>query len=246
MEIIKSPENNQVKAVAKLKDRKYRQISNRYVIEGYRNVKDSLQYLSNPVVYLSESGYEKFADEFEGAIVCSDSVFDKMCDTKSSQGVIAVADIEEKPFDLSKNCIFLDRLADPGNVGTIMRSCIATEFENVINYSGVDAFNPKTVRSAMSAACKLNVKQTNSLSVLEELKKEGYYVLCADMGGESVYETDLSGKKLCLVIGNEANGVCDEVVALSDKVISLPMGKVESLNAAVCASILMYTLKYGK
>jgi len=103
MEIIKSPENNQVKAVAKLKDRKYRQISNRYVIEGYRNVKDSLQYLSNPVVYLSESGYEKFADEFEGAIVCSDSVFDKMCDTKSSQGVIAVADIEEKPLDLSKN-----------------------------------------------------------------------------------------------------------------------------------------------
>ena len=246
MEIITSPDNSQVKAISKLKDKKYRLQLNKYVIEGYRNVVDSLSYLNNSKVYMSESAFSKYGQEFIGATVCSDNVFAKMSDTSTSQGILVVADIDKKPLDYFQNCMFLDRVSDPGNVGTIMRSCVATGFDNLICFGGADAYNPKTVRSAMSAVCKLNVLQTDTLSVLEELKEQGYLIVSADMGGENIYETMLTDKKICLIIGNEANGISDEVEALSDKIVSLPMGKVESLNAAVCASVLMYTIKYGK
>ena len=79
-----------------------------------------------------------------------------------------------------------------------------------------------------------------------KLKEKGYTIICADMSGKNLFECNIEARKKCLIIGSEANGVSKEAKALADLVVSLPMGKIESLNAAVCASVMMYQLKYDK
>ena len=83
-------------------------------------------------------------------------------------------------------------------------------------------------------------------AIADMLKENGYTVLCADMQGESIFEYNITSEKLCLVLGNEANGVDDSVLLQSDTVISLPMQEAESLNVGVCASVMMYQLRYAK
>lgn len=246
MDIIVSTDNSKVKNVCRLKDKKYRRQQNRFVIEGYRNVKDSADHVVIDDIFMSESAFCKFGNEFPQCIVCADNVFAKIADTDNSQGIIAVACIPNRKPDYEKSCIILDHLSDPGNLGTILRSCLATGFVNVINIGGVEFFNPKVVRSAMSALCRLNLIEVDSFDIVAMLKSKDYYVLCADMNGSNVFDCECNSDKIALIIGNEANGVSDVAVDVADKVVSLPMNEIESLNAAVCASVMMYQLKYNK
>ncbi len=245
METIYSTDNNRIKNICKLRNKKYRYEFNRYITEGYRNVKDSLPFLKNVELFIAESMSNKFSEEFPNAVVCEDKVFEKMTDTENSQGIIAVSDIPENVFDNERNCMFLDRISDPGNMGTILRSCLATGFDNVVNFNGVDVYNSKVVRSAMSAICKLNIIN-GDINIFKQLKGNGYKIVCADMNGTNLFDIKNDFGKICLVIGNEANGICSEIMNIADYVVSLPMGKIESLNAAVCASVIMYQLKYNK
>ena len=152
--------------------------------------------------------------------------------------------IEQKPSN-NNYCLFLDRIRDPGNLGTILRTAVACGFNDVYCYSCVDLYNPKVVRSSMSAILKLNVIESNE-EVLSRLNEYGYEILCADMNGENIFDCSFLDKKVCLIIGNEANGVSDTVLSKSTKTISLPMQNIESLNAGVCASVMMYQIKYNK
>lgn len=243
---ITSTDNNKIKYVCRLHDRKFRRKEGKYITEGYRNVKDSLPYLLNPELYLSQSAYDKYGNEIVANVVCSDKVFEKIAETDNTQGILCVSDIPENRLDYGKNCIFLDGISDPGNLGTILRSCLATGFDNVITFGGVDCYNPKVVRSAMSAVCKLNIYESASLEILSSLTHDGYKILCADMDGKNLFESDFPCEKICLIIGAEAHGVSDEVIKFANEIVSLPMGEIESLNAAVCASVIMYQLKYNQ
>jgi TrmH family RNA methyltransferase len=97
----------------------------------------------------------------------------------------------------------------------------------------------------MSAITKLNVIECNE-DVLSQLGAYGYEILCADMDGENIFNCSFEGKKVCLIIGNEANGVSNTILGKSTKIVSLPMQNIESLNAGVCASVMMYQIKYNK
>ena len=141
--------------------------------------------------------------------------------------------------------LFLDRVRDPGNMGTIIRTALAVGFNDIYCRDCVDVYNPKVVRSAMSAVSRVNTYEVDE-QFLSSLKENGYTVLCADMQGESIFEYNITSEKLCLVLGNEANGVDDSVLLQSDTVISLPMQEAESLNVGVCASVMMYQLRYAK
>jgi TrmH family RNA methyltransferase len=245
--LITSKDNLQIKEAAALKDKKARFEQSRYLIEGYRCVKDSLQHLNNPTIFLSETAYARFNGEFDGyeLLVCTDKVFSKITDTDNSQGVVCIADIPKKTPDYqSKYALFLDRVRDPGNMGTIIRTALAVGFNDIYCYDCVDAYNPKVVRSAMSAISRVNLFDLGA-DELSTLKQNGYTVFCADMNGKSVFSESLNADKICLVIGNEANGVLDEIAQYSDEIISLPMNGVESLNAAVSASVLMYQIVFG-
>ena len=245
--VITSVDNQKIKTIRALKEKKYRDELGKYYIEGYRVVKDSLDYLSEPELIFSESSFNKYADEFPGRsyIVVADGVFAKLCDTENNQGVICVANIKKTTPDYNAEyALFLDRIRDPGNMGTIIRTALATGFIDVYCYDCVDCYNPKVVRSAMSAISRVNIFKSDE-STLTQLKENGYTIISADLGGANAFKYEKKLKKACLCIGNEANGLSYNVITASDEVLRLPMLSGESLNAGVSASVLMYLLAFG-
>ena len=246
--IITSQDNNTVKSVVKLKDKKYRDQSGKYVIEGYRCVKDSLPYALNPTLIIHEDMASVFGTEFSRypQLICADGVFRKIADTENSQGIVCIADKKELlPEYKSRYALYLDRVRDPGNLGTIIRTALAVGFNDIYCYDCVDVYNPKVVRSAMSALTRINTYKVDE-SALKNIKDNDYKLLCADMDGKSVFKRAYDEAKICLIIGNEANGVSEYALNLADEVISLPMEQTESLNAGVCSAVMMYALKFSK
>ncbi len=242
--MITSADNKWVKYAASLAEKKFRDESGCFLIEGVRNVTDSLGYLTIEKVLVSEAFASKNSLNYEAETV-SNRVFDKISSTQNSQGIVAIARKKEVFSTKSERCLFLDRVRDPGNLGTILRTASACGFGTVYCYSCVDVYNPKVVRSAMSAVCKLDVIDCQE-NVLGELKADSYCILCADMDGKSVFDSEKPNGKICLVLGNEANGVSGTVKQMSDEIVSLPMDGIESLNVGVCAAVMMYRYRYAK
>lgn len=243
--MITSNDNNLIKKITKLSNKKYRDEYGAFIIEGYRSVKDSLSLLKVETVVLSESAQLKYENEFNDYEVVTDKVFSKISETENSQGVLAVVQ-KKQPLPINSDyCLFLDRVRDPGNFGTILRTAVACGFNTVYCNDCVDTYNPKVVRSSMSAIAKLNIINANE-SVLDELKNKGYLIVCADMNGIDLFKTSINDKKICLIAGNEANGVSDLVISKTDKIISLPMENIESLNVSIATAVIMYQLKYNK
>ncbi|MDE7164585.1 MAG: RNA methyltransferase [Clostridiales bacterium] len=245
MEVIRSADNKTVKHIAKLKDKKYRDEYNEFFAEGYKNVLDTCSACPELIksVVLSESAYSEIGEKFVdyNVTVIADTVFDKITDTKSYQGVLCVM---EKPKSIEPTadcCILLDRVRDPGNVGTILRTAVACGYDVIVN-NCADVYSPKVTRSAMSAVIKCNIGTNISP---DAIKKAGYSLIVADMHGENVFKAE-HGDKYCIVVGNEAEGVSEEIKAQADKLLALPQSNMESLNAAVAAAVMMFVLKFGK
>lgn len=245
MEIITSQTNATVKRLGRLKLKKYRDQSGEFFTEGYKNVLDTCAAAPELVrlIVLSESAYKKTGERFVDfdTVVLSDTLFDKVCETKNSQGVLSVNALPRSAFPQSERCILLDRVRDPGNVGTILRTAVACGYDVVVN-NCADIYSPKVTRSAMSAVLKCNIGVDISV---EEIKKAGYEIIAADMGGENVFKFESPRGKYCVIVGNEADGVSDGILRCADRTASIPQNNMESLNAAVAAGIIMFTLRYG-
>lgn len=239
--VITSLTNAKVMETAKLNDKKYRKSSGRYVIEGERLVADAFKYGAKIVeVFVKESVANKF--NYENQIVVVDKVFEKLSDTVNSQGILAVA---EKPTedDLTPtgNCLVLDGLQDPGNVGTLLRTAVACGFTDVYAVNSVDMYSPKVLRSAMSAHMCVKLHVFDNLEQVYTLLKD-VQIVVADMDGENVFDAKF-GKHVALVVGNEGNGISQISKDNADLVVSLPMeNNFESLNAAVAGSVIMYQI----
>lgn len=242
MEIITSQSNTVVKLINKLKQKKYRDETGEFIVEGYRNVRDTAFDAPQSVktIVLGESAYNVHGGEFSAfpITVVSDSIIEKLSEADSSQGVISINAKKQSEFPKT-NCVYLDRVRDPGNVGTILRTAVAAGYDAVL-CGCCDVYSPKVVRSAMSAVLKCRIGIDIGVA---ELKTAGYEILVADMGGEDVFMSARPSGKYCIVIGNEADGVCEEISNIADRVVAIPQSGVESLNAAVAAGVLMFTLK---
>lgn len=245
MEVIRSADNRTVKHIVKLKDKKYRDEFDEFFAEGFKNVLDTVAARVELVKYivLSESAYSEFGDKFcdLAEVVIADGVYDKIADTKTSQGIICVMKKPTSVAPISDRCILLDRVRDPGNVGTVLRTAVACGYDVILN-NCADAYSPKVIRSAMSAVVKCNIGKDIPA---HDIKKMGYSLIVADMHGENVFDVDCAGK-YCIVVGNEADGVSDEIKAQADKLLALPQSNMESLNAAVAAAVMMFVIKYKK
>ena len=158
-----------------------------------------------------------------------------ICDTKTPQGVAAVASMPEPPDIRLGFIVALDDVQDPANVGTIIRTADAAGCGGVVLSDGsADPYAPKVVRASMGSLFHLPVVRTALRPYLEELRESGYRVACADLDGQTDFS--LAAEKTCLVIGNEARGISEEILCLSDVRVRIPIyGKAESLNAAVAA-----------
>lgn len=244
MEIITSPSNQTVKRIEKLKQKKYREETGEFFIEGYKNVLDTASAMpkSVKVVVFSESAYKMYAKDFSGFFhnVLADGLFEKISQTENSQGVLSINESPKSVFPNNDRCILLDRVRDPGNVGTILRTACACGYSVVLD-NCADMLSPKVTRSSMSAILKCEIGVDIGA---EELKKAGYELIAADMGEMSVFSCAKPKGKYCIVIGNEADGISEDVKSLCDRVLSVPMEGMESLNAAVAAAVMMYGLRY--
>ncbi len=237
--VITSCDNAKVAEVVKLSDKKYRKTSGRYVIEGARLVADAFKYGADILsVFVAESAVDTYA--YDGKVVVSDKVFAKMSDTVTSQGILAVAAKKTSNIIVSSgNCIVLEGVQDPGNVGTLLRTAAACGFTDIYAVNSADMYSPKVLRSAMSAHFCLNIHECTSIEQAFELLN-GVEIIACDMHGENVFNRQF-GSRLALVLGNEGNGLSAYSKRNADSIVSLPMANnFESLNVGVAGSVIMY------
>lgn len=251
--MITSTGNAQVKQLIQLqKKAKAREERGIFLAEGIRMLKETPKERLEKL-YLSESFYEKRKDELDLAGVpveiLSDQVFRHVSDTQTPQGALYLVKRSETTLeDILKQektplLMVLDNLQDPGNLGTIMRTAEGADATGIIlSKDCVDMYNPKVIRSTMGAIYRMPFVYVEDLpAVLAELKKCGIVTYAAHLEGQHFYDEEDFCEAAAFLIGNEGNGLREEVAQAAEKKIKIPMyGKVESLNAAVAASVLMY------
>ena len=245
--LISSKNNNIIKTAKSLQDKKYSKQQMECFVESEKIVGDLLNLnISVTTIFFVEGYREKFAyilDNFKGNIFeITKSVADSLCESNRESKIFAIAKIPQNTFDQTKKTLILDGLQDPTNVGALVRSAKAFGFENVIAVNSVYPYTFKVVRASMGHIFNVNFLSMNFDQVLELKKENNLKFICADMGGVNIKNFE-ENENLALIIGNEGNGVSDCFRAITDQTVSIEMEKsVESLNASVAGSILMYLL----
>ena len=235
--LITSINNDRIKELVKLKDKKYRDLNNLFFVEG-KDLCDSAyeQGLLRELYILD--GYDNIYDGVPYTYV-SHEVMKKMSDLGSVSEYYGVCS-KIVEGDIGNRILILDDIQDPGNLGTIIRSAVAFNFDTIVlSHGTVDLYNPKVVRSTKGMLFKANVIVRDIPSFLSELK--GYTIYGTDVSDGVDIKTENISSKVAIIIGNEGKGISEEVRSLCHKFIYLKMNsECESLNAGVSASIIMY------
>lgn len=250
MQIISSVSNNRYKYIKSLSQKKNRKKYGEYTAEGIKSVCDAIS--SKKIVSLiavSDTFYNEetfnYPDNIE-LLIFETSIFNKLCDTLTPQGIMAVVKMEDTSLkiELDKPYVYCDNVTDPGNMGTIIRTADAAGFGGVILSNGcVDIYSPKTVRASMGSFFNMNIITEKDCNYLKELKDTGFNLFGGFLGSDTISYTDANFKKpTIIIVGNEANGIRDEVMELCQGVKIPILGSAESLNVSIAAGILMYEL----
>lgn len=255
---ITSASNMQIKRIRKLKkNARYRRQENCFLVEGFKMVGEALQYGSVQCVYVSESAGDEYGKRLSHKIEdkdvewVSDSVFREIADTETPQGVLALVQMPEYDRETlvekeNAALVCLEDIQDPGNLGTIFRTAEGAGMTAVVLSRGcVDLFNPKVVRATMGAMFRMPFYIADDLSEeISRLRQKGVTMYAAALDASRDYTSCSYDGSVGIIIGNEANGIREETLALADERIMIPMdGEVESLNAAVSAALLMYEIR---
>lgn len=247
MMILTSKNNPLIKETASLKEKKGRKELGLFLVEG-RKMALECQKSDFEIerVFVAESYDNELPFAEELIVRVSDDVFRFLSDEKTPQGILCRVRIPDTtPACPQGKCIFLDGVADPGNVGTILRTANAAGYNAVYLTEGcADPFSPKSVRASMSGIFFTKLYRGERNALLELLR--GTPLIVADMAGENVF-TFNPPANFTLAIGNEANGISDEVAESATHTVKIPMRETqESLNAAISAGIIMYVLQKGE
>ena len=254
-EMITSLSNVQVKNVMllqkKAKERKKQQL---FVVEGMKMVMEAPRHALESV-FVSQSFYERAYKELPSdvpVVVVSDKIFISMSDTVTPQGIMAL--VRQPCFDRENilrgrkregaGCfLILENISDPGNLGTILRTGEGAGISGIfMSTDTVDIYNPKVIRSTMGSIYRVPFLYVENLRELaKEMKDRGITIYAAHLKGDrSCYEADYS-KDSCFLVGNESHGLSEEMAEMADIKMKIPMeGQVESLNAAIAATVCMY------
>lgn len=245
--MITSKTNEFVKHVKALHQKKFRDEYKEYFVEGVKLVNEAISEGKSieKILICEELLREDFSVSNNDIVeYVVKNVFEYISDTQSPQGILAVIKMDEVDDYIRENVIFaLDDLQDPGNLGTILRSLDSAGIDTLLLSKGtVDLYNPKVIRSTMGAIFRVKVLENLDLKEkLLKLRNDGYKVVITSLDtSETHYNLDFD-EKLVIVIGNEARGVKKEIQDLADIKVKIPMlGRTESLNASVAASIIAY------
>ncbi len=256
--MITSTSSSQVKHVISLLSKaKERKKNNEYVVEGSRMVSEvpadllvkiymSERFQNNNSEYVKEL-VKKQGISDDSIEIVADNVFDRMSQTQTPQGIMAVVRIKDNSLSdmLSGNplLILVENLQDPGNLGTIIRMGEGAGVTGVImSPNTVDIYNPKTIRSTMGSIFRVPFIYVQDFGeAVSECQKSGVKVYAAHLDGKNTYLGEDYSTPTAFLIGNEGNGLTDDITKQADTLIRIPMeGEVESLNAAIACTILTY------
>lgn len=236
--IISSMQNPKVKELKKLMaDKSLVFFDNPKLVEEAYMAGHQILYL------IKKEGYASKTDYGGEVLEVSESVFKSFSSTQNSQGLIGVVKFSYLNLTSPKgNFLVLDGLQDPGNVGTLIRSALGANFLDIYLVDTAKANNEKVVRSSMGAIFKTKLHPCTKEQFISEFKKWNLPLITCDMNGENIYQTTVPNQ-IGIVIGNEGNGVSSEMFALATKTVKIPMQNgLESLNAGVAGSIIMYEI----
>lgn len=251
MKTITSKENQIYRLCSKLTSRKYRDLYGKYLAEGEKVVREAQETGQNIQVVLVAQNHP-IPQGYPCPVVSVETkLFEKLAQTMTSQGILAVINKvqpDEETFlqqikKKSGNVILLDRLQDPGNIGTIIRTADAAGYSGVITIKGTaDLYGPKIVRAAAGSLFRMPVFSVNSPErAVSLLEAAGKTVIATGFQTDLYYYNVKMDRDIGLIIGNEGNGISQELMQLAHKVVKIPMeGTIDSLNASVAAGILMY------
>ncbi len=238
--LITSLDNKKIKEVTKLKQKKYRDIENKFIIETENLIKEA--YIENRLeeVYILENEQLSFNVNCPVNYV-TDKVMDKIKNINTSK-VLAIATKKESKEYIGKRYLMLDRISDPGNLGTIIRSAVAFDIDTIIvSEDCCDIYNDKVIRATEGAIFKINILKENLLEAITNLKKLNIPIFGTDVNkGKDV--TTINKDKFCIIMGNEGSGIRKEVLKQVTDNIYIKTNTVESLNVAVATSIILYEL----
>lgn len=261
---ISSPSNEKIKAVVQLQTKaSVRKKQKMFVVEGIKMYEETPES-DLEMTYVSEKFWEenikcgKISEQLrkrlnkKDYIIVADNVFKNMSDTVTPQGIMAI--VRQRKYELSdilkkgekQIFIVLEGLRDPGNMGTIIRTGEGAGIAGIImNKETVDIYNPKVIRSTMGSIYRVPVVVSEDLEgTLDSMSENGVTLFAAHLQGEMYYTDGQFCSSTAFLIGNEANGLSENISKKADKLIKIPMeGEVESLNASVAAAILMYEAK---
>ncbi|MGL5440485.1 MAG: TrmH family RNA methyltransferase [Filifactoraceae bacterium] len=253
MIFIKSKDNEKIKYINQLITKKGREKYSSFLVEGEHGILQAIENNCNiKMLFISKDKennniYKEISEKSKEVYLVDDKLFDAISDTKNSQGIIAILDRVMYVFDdILKNgwdkILLVDRIQDPGNLGTIIRTTESAGYNCILLTKGtVDPFSLKVTRASVGVNTGIPIIFVSEEDVLL-LKDNGYSILVTAINHESVNYNDVNyNKKHIIVMGNEANGVSDFFLKNSNYKIIIPIyGKTESLNVAVATGILLY------
>jgi len=235
-----SVNNEKIKNIKKLQTKKYRDLENKFFIESEHLVEEA--YNSGVLDTLIISENSKFKLDIN-TIEVSETVKKYLSELESPKDVMGICTKKEGKIK-GNRILILDGIQDPGNLGTIIRSSVAFNIDTIIlSHDTVDLYNSKVVRSSQGMLFKTNIVKGNLLEIIPSLKEQGYKVYATNVeDGNDIKDID-KNEKMAIIIGNEGNGVKQEIFDLSDKYIYIKMNEnCESLNVAVATSIILYEI----
>lgn len=250
---IESKDNSLFKFIKKLKDRRFRQKEGKFLLEGSRLIEEAVkakmeieylvlceekEYIVENIALLKENVSE------DKIFIFSKSLFLQLASTENPQGIIAVVKNKELSINLNGNFFLVcDKVQDPGNLGTIIRTAHASGVDGIILTKGtVDIYNDKTIRSTMGSIFYVPIFYDNDdFSIIKKLQESGVSLVTTSLEeSKNFFDEDLKGK-IALAVGNEGNGISIELFELADKKVKIPMpGGAESLNVAIATSIILF------
>lgn len=238
--------NAEIKDLKKLNNKKYRKSEGLFLVEGPKLCEELLKS-TYEIKYTLTSNEFRYND-FPNVRVVDYEILKSICTTTTPQDIVCVVYIPHIELDSPiGNSLILDGLQDPGNIGTLIRSAMAFGFNDIYFIDCPDIYSEKVVRGSMGGVFKINPHIVTRDYLISNKSKICDILLSTSLKGELLGQKCLPKKRIGVIIGNEGNGVSAELIQASDKSVKLPMtDRVESLNAGVAGSIMMYEIFKGE
>ncbi len=226
--------------IKNLKDKKFRRNNGYFLVEGNKFCHDLLK-ANVEIVYTITT--DKNLTGFPNIEIVSEKMLSSLATTVTNQDIVCVCKKIDYGLSSIGNSLILDNLQDPGNVGTLTRSAMAFGFEDIYLVGGADPYSEKVIRSSAGLIMSARIHEVSFEDIKNNKNQIADNFVVADMNGENIDKIRLPKGKIAVIVGNEGQGVSDEMMTISDTTISIPMShKVESLNAGVAGSIIMQKL----